>query len=541
MKKTLLLTTIFLLLMTVSLFAGTTKVYGNKCTLDTGEMANVDNVGNTTNANYIVTADILETVGEVVTTQDPAPGELIYKNATQIRIFKAGNGTSTPYYTASYLNAGCFPTQWLNGNTIRMTVTYIPTGETVAWETPIVSGTMNYVTPELTKIIPPFTPVTTDTWNYNLTVNGPAGYTFTGGGATDAAMGTILHDDDDLEPNTLIGEYTASTPAVGYHWVDPIITVTEGMFTAAKADVVKNATITFELVVNDMEIVDVPVLDIPSLPAGLPTSNEITGAVFVTWFGTQDLFIPALPGQTSAMAFIGGSWIPGGAPNWTWTGVNFNGKGIIPVVFFGPPAPLPVELSSFAATLTAQNFVKLTWVSETETGLSGYRVYRNDSADQATAIVISELITPTNTSQTQTYTHIDNEVSPATNYSYWLEVVEMDGTTAFHGPTNVYVEPAAVVVPSLVTTMDNAYPNPFKTNSSTSIAYQVKAGEAGTITIYNIIGQVVKTVPVTETTSPKTFTWNGRDSKGNACGSGIYFYKLSTPSRNVTKKMVIVN
>ncbi|NLO12449.1 MAG: T9SS type A sorting domain-containing protein, partial [Candidatus Cloacimonetes bacterium] len=34
--------------------------------------------------------------------------------------------------------------------------------------------------------------------------------------------------------------------------------------------------------------------------------------------------------------------------------------------------------------------------------------------------------------------------------------------------------------------------------------------------------------------------WNGRDSRGNSVGSGIYFYKLSTPSTNQTKKMVIV-
>jgi len=37
-----------------------------------------------------------------------------------------------------------------------------------------------------------------------------------------------------------------------------------------------------------------------------------------------------------------------------------------------------------------------------------------------------------------------------------------------------------------------------------------------------------------------TITWNGTDSNGNACSSGIYLYKLSTPSANATKKMVII-
>jgi len=88
------------------------------------------------------------------------------------------------------------------------------------------------------------------------------------------------------------------------------------------------------------------------------------------------------------------------------------------------------------------------------------------------------------------------------------------------------------------TTMKNAYPNPFRMNSSTTIDVAVKAGENGIVTIYNILGQAVKTFKVSEGTTK--INWNGRDAKGNACGSGIYFYKLSTPSMNQTKKMVIV-
>ena len=86
--------------------------------------------------------------------------------------------------------------------------------------------------------------------------------------------------------------------------------------------------------------------------------------------------------------------------------------------------------------------------------------------------------------------------------------------------------------------MRNAYPNPFAANGSTNIEVNLKAGENGTVTIYNVLGQTVRTFSVSE--GNHMINWNGRDSKGNACGSGIYFYKLSTPSMNVTKKMVIV-
>jgi hypothetical protein len=197
-----------------------------------------------------------------------------------------------------------------------------------------------------------------------------------------------------------------------------------------------------------------------------------------------------------------------------------------------------VELSVFNAVLTAQKFVKLTWVSESETGMLGYKVYRSQNNDVNNAIVITpSIIEATNTSTTQVYTHVDNEVLPFNSYYYWLEAVDY-ASSEFYGPQ--FVEITGEVAPELPvqTAMKSAYPNPFKANSNTTIEVAVKAGETGNVTIYNVLGQVVKTYKVSEGTH--NLEWNGRDNKGNACGSGIYFYKLSSPSMNQTKKMVIV-
>jgi flagellar hook assembly protein FlgD len=51
------------------------------------------------------------------------------------------------------------------------------------------------------------------------------------------------------------------------------------------------------------------------------------------------------------------------------------------------------------------------------------------------------------------------------------------------------------------------------------------------------MGQAIKSFPVAE--GQNQLNWDGRDSKGLNCSSGIYFYKLSTPSLNQTRKMVI--
>ena len=205
--------------------------------------------------------------------------------------------------------------------------------------------------------------------------------------------------------------------------------------------------------------------------------------------------------------------------------------------FYGIPCPPnPVELSSFTAMLTSQYFVNLTWVSQSETAMLGYNVYRSETSSETDAIMITESLIPAaNTSTTQTYSIQDTEVEVGHTYYYWLESVDM-GSSQFHGPVSVLVEGEVPPVLPQVTSMKSAYPNPFK--ESTSIEVSVKEGENGSVTIYNILGQVVRSINVEQ--GIHNIQWDGLNGKGEKCGSGIYFYKLSTPSVNQTKKMVIV-
>ncbi len=560
MKRLLLIAV--LIVATISMFAAVPRVYQQKLTLTDGTMP-----GTPTNSNpipgYVLSVFLANAGGALTPTYSTQSANLCIKRTGAV-----GN-----YFVVAYVNQSIFTDPWIaspanvntDGRWLDLTLTHTATGEILHWTRLIPDGTAAWNDNATPLIAPPF-PVVSDTWNYNLSFNVPAGdYTINGVGAP-----YLFTDADGLEPNTLIGSYTISAAPAGYHWVENPIAVAAGDFIlAGKADYIYNASKTFVLEAD-------PVTDIPLDPSGTipapvgvvivpidPATDNVPAEIFgidillaahrymITFTGIHDVVVykPAeYLNEWWTWIVVGGVVVPAipnplgaAVPSYTFPNVNFDAKGDVKV-YINDNEVLPVEFSSFAATLTAQNFVKLTWVTETETGVSGYNVYRSESADQASAVKINgTLIDATNTSSTSTYNHVDNAVSPETTYSYWLEVVEMDGTTSFHGPTTVYVETPASIVPSLVTTMGNAYPNPFKANTSTNIAYEVKAGETGTITIYNIIGQVVKTVPVKETTAPATFNWNGRDSKGNVCASGIYFYKMSTPSKNVTKKMVIVN
>lgn len=109
----------------------------------------------------------------------------------------------------------------------------------------------------------------------------------------------------------------------------------------------------------------------------------------------------------------------------------------------------------------------------------------------------------------------------------------MSAGNTMHGPVSVTVTDSQSPGITAISFLNSAYPNPFQTGKSTNISVSVKTGETGSVTIYNLRGQAVKTFPLTAGTHD--LIWNG---KGNS--SGIYFYKLLTPSVNMTKKLVLL-
>ncbi len=204
----------------------------------------------------------------------------------------------------------------------------------------------------------------------------------------------------------------------------------------------------------------------------------------------------------------------------------------------GDGQTLPVELSSFSASQTAQNFVQLNWVTQSELGMLGYRIYRSQVNSQAAAVSITpSLIPATNTSTTQSYNFTDREVASGQTYYYWLEAVDMSASY-FHGPLSFSLQGETPPISPELSFLRNAYPNPFRRNESTRIEVSVKAGETGSLTIYNVLGQKVMSYNLREGLNP--LNWNGRDINGNPVASGVYFYRLSTPSLNDTRKMVLM-
>ncbi len=94
------------------------------------------------------------------------------------------------------------------------------------------------------------------------------------------------------------------------------------------------------------------------------------------------------------------------------------------------------------------------------------------------------------------------------------------------------------IKPELVMLKQN-YPNPF--NPSTQIDFELKKTDHIKLSIYNIKGQLVKTLADDYLQSGShTYTWNGEDQYGQRIGSGVYFYRLETSGYSQTKKMLLI-
>ena len=88
------------------------------------------------------------------------------------------------------------------------------------------------------------------------------------------------------------------------------------------------------------------------------------------------------------------------------------------------------------------------------------------------------------------------------------------------------------------------YPNPF--NPETWIPYQLSEDSPVSISIYDTTGRLVRTLSLGlqsagfYNSQGRAAYWDGRNAVGERVASGIYFYQLTTPSFQQTRRLVIV-
>ena len=83
------------------------------------------------------------------------------------------------------------------------------------------------------------------------------------------------------------------------------------------------------------------------------------------------------------------------------------------------------------------------------------------------------------------------------------------------------------------------YPNPF--NPITSIRYDLPQDGLVNITIYDMMGRIVKTlVNSSQTAGYKSIVWDTVDDRGHLASAGLYIYSITAGNYRANKKMILL-
>ncbi len=190
---------------------------------------------------------------------------------------------------------------------------------------------------------------------------------------------------------------------------------------------------------------------------------------------------------------------------------------------FLPPGTLPVELTSFSANVSDRNVI-LNWTTATEINNSGFEIERKSNGEYRTIAFIQGNGT---TTDEHNYSYSDNNLNIG-EYTYRLKQVDYDGTFAYSNEVNVSVN-----APAQFELAQN-YPNPF--NPSTKISFSIPQNSEVTLSVFNVLGQKVKTL-VQGFMEAGKHTINFDASEFN---SGIYFYRLESGNFSEVRKMTLL-
>ncbi len=183
--------------------------------------------------------------------------------------------------------------------------------------------------------------------------------------------------------------------------------------------------------------------------------------------------------------------------------------------------PLPVELTTFTATLNKNNIV-LNWETATELNNYGFDIQFSNDNIKWNKLDFVEGHGNSNTTNHYSYT---------TQYKakyFRLKQIDIDGSFEYSDKVEVAIEK-----PQQFEVAQN-YPNPF--NPTTTISFMLPAQENVKVIIYNSLGEVVKTL-VDDNLAAGVYKYN---FDASSLGSGIYFYKIVAGENIQTRKMMLL-
>ena len=195
--------------------------------------------------------------------------------------------------------------------------------------------------------------------------------------------------------------------------------------------------------------------------------------------------------------------------------------------------------SNLADTYTLQ------WESSNDESSVNYRVYAKIGVYPA-----EQMYDTTVTALSITYQEILEKVfegSPTNGATVKFQVIAKNGAYSkdVTGDDRVlyvnrydYLSVENQSIPTEFALHEN-YPNPF--NPSTTLRFDLPEASNITLTIYNMLGQKVRTFDYQNTSAGyHSVKWNATNDYGDPVGAGVYLYQLQTKDFVKTRKMVLL-
>lgn len=216
------------------------------------------------------------------------------------------------------------------------------------------------------------------------------------------------------------------------------------------------------------------------------------------------------------------------------TTVDIHGNESVPTAQLNA-FPLPIQMSSFKATVLSQNGLRLDWVTLSETNNYGFEVQRSEGTQESYQKLSNGFVPGHGTTtQEHLYSYIDATVTSG-QWSYRLKQIDLTGIAHFTDVLRVDVNTAAS--PESVPTefsLGQNYPNPF--NPSTTITLALPRDARVSLEVYNTLGQkVAQLVDATLSAGYHSVTFDA-----SQLASGVYLYRMTAGDYVATKKLLLM-
>jgi beta-lactamase superfamily II metal-dependent hydrolase len=198
--------------------------------------------------------------------------------------------------------------------------------------------------------------------------------------------------------------------------------------------------------------------------------------------------------------------------------------------------PNPVQLSFLSIYADAQGRGEVKWRTESEKDCDRWEVERTDETFVG-YVKIGETAGNGTTNQPSEYLFTDPHQLPAGDYYYRIAQYDFSGRITYYGPVKLSLDGGGPLPAKFK--LGNNYPNPF--SQATVISYQAASGGPVNLSIYNVAGQLVRTLVNDNRERGKhQAAWDGRDSAGKTLPNGVYLLRLSAGGASGIRKMMLI-